>query len=1065
MDVPEQSTAGHQFLENAPDHSYSLHASVSPESDEGLDESTPTAAEHFAPTIPPTMPQSSKLQAAIGAAAGTRIFLDICSGAGHPLTVAMMHEHCVCLPVDKLLSNSMDLLDDVFFEQLLRICTSGIVSYAAASPNCGEYSRLRLRSGGPRALRTPEHLDGIPGLSATELEKVQTSHTIMARCVLCLELVYSAGGHCHLEQPTNSMAWLEPIVQRFIRFAAIYLVNFPACWYNRNWSKSWLLACSYPAMKSLAGKCQHPPGAHEHIAGVRLSDGSFKSRVTAEYPSEMCAAIAAIISPLMRSTSEQFLTLDLALSLIPVKGHHESPVSYEDGGGLFSEPDWSRPLRSSMDHLHDLRKAWVNQIIQKKLTKKLLAFLSSSSSDPPFGDSDLSFFRENLSQFITSKGKAVDWSIREDQPLHLGILHAISQILDDKDVHLFPMLHEGAPTGIDNNIPLSGCFPAALGKSDDSVPLSIHTCNWQSAESDIATTKELVQQEIDKGWVYQYPGTIAQAQEEFGDKLAVGRLGLALSDNRPPRLVVDSSICGLNSRCHIQERTTLPSALDVMRVYPLRQFPGNMLGFSMDIRSAHKLVVIKPSDRGLLGFSLEGRIYFYKVAPFGATFSAYHWTRLGSFILRFLHRLGWWPHAGFLYVDDFFFIFPEPVALIMATLFCITSLVVGLPLSWRKTELAPSVQWIGWRFHVLAGFVELPASKVQKLQDYLHSMLKSTRTSRRNLEKLLGLLNWVTQVFILMRCWLPILYRDLYQVPASHFSVNPGHWTELLQCLDENLKFIQSPQGTSIPVGSTLLAVRHQSVKNKQDLTTVYLSERRMWLRIRDPESSKRTLTPDSMRILRMYQYWLQSVSLVKCLRPKPLWTGYCAADACAFSDVCQIGGFINFPSGTTVWFSEKFTYDDFKALDIPVTQEMQKCIASFETLAQMAILFIFSRSSPGFRYPLRIPSLTDNSGTEAGGNKLFSTKSPMNLFLEKLTLLCTFSGMELDLSHISGERNTEADALSRWDFQSDPPFSHQLHNRFLLSLQQLWHPDSAVSLHPPDTFISWQLPHSCLSP
>ena len=91
-----------------------------------------------------------------------------------------------------------------------------------------------------------------------------------------------------------------------------------------------------------------------------------------------------------------------------------------------------------------------------------------------------------------------------------------------------------------------------------------------------------------------------------------------------------------------------------------------------------------------------------------------------------------------------------------------------------------------------------------------------------------------------------------------------------------------------------------------------------------------------------------------------------------------------------------------------------------FETLAQMAILLIFSRNSPGFRSPLRIPSLTDNSGTESGGNKLFSTTFPMNVFLEKLTTLCAISGMELDLSHIAGDRNDEAGALSRWDFE--PP-------------------------------------------
>ena len=71
--------------------------------------------------------------------------------------------------------------------------------------------------------------------------------------------------------------------------------------------------------------------------------------------------------------------------------------------------------------------------------------------------------------------------------------------------------------------------------------------NWQSAENDMDTTRQLVQQELDKGWIYKYPGTIADGESEFGEKLAVGRLGLALSDSRHPRLVVDSSICGLNS--------------------------------------------------------------------------------------------------------------------------------------------------------------------------------------------------------------------------------------------------------------------------------------------------------------------------------------------------------------------------------------------------------------------------------------------------------------------------------------------------------------------------------------
>ena len=52
---------------------------------------------------------------------------------------------------------------------------------------------------------------------------------------------------------------------------------------------------------------------------------------------------------------------------------------------------------------------------------------------------------------------------------------------------------------------------------------------------------------------------------------------------------------------------------------------------------------------------------------------------------------------------------------------------------------------------------------------------------------------------------------------------------------------------------------------------------------------------------------------------------------------------------------------------------------------------------------------------------------------------------MELDLSHISGERNEEADALSRWDESTPPPFQHLLQNRFPLTLEQLWHPETSV--------------------
>ena len=75
-------------------------------------------------------------------------------------------------------------------------------------------------------------------------------------------------------------------------------------------------------------------------------------------------------------------------------------------------------------------------------------------------------------------------------------------------------------------------------------------------------------EEIKQGWVYKFDGTIDEAKEQF-PHLAVGRLGVAFADSRPARLAVDSSICGLNSRCILPERTTLPSAKDVFTLLPV----------------------------------------------------------------------------------------------------------------------------------------------------------------------------------------------------------------------------------------------------------------------------------------------------------------------------------------------------------------------------------------------------------------------------------------------------------------------------------------------------------------
>ena len=63
------------------------------------------------------------------------------------------------------------------------------------------------------------------------------------------------------------------------------------------------------------------------------------------------------------------------------------------------------------------------------------------------------------------------------------------------------------------------------------------------------------------------------------------------------------------------------------------------MGFSLDVKAAHKRIVLHPDEQGLVGFTLNDRLYFYRVTPFGAVFSAHWWARLGGLLLRIFHRL------------------------------------------------------------------------------------------------------------------------------------------------------------------------------------------------------------------------------------------------------------------------------------------------------------------------------------------------------------------------------------------------------------------------------------------
>ena len=92
--------------------------------------------------------------------ADMEFFLDVCCGASSPLSCALASSNVACVRVDMLGEEPLDLSCDAVYDRLLRLAFSGCIRFAHASPPCRDYSRLKLRPGGPPAIRSPEHMDG-----------------------------------------------------------------------------------------------------------------------------------------------------------------------------------------------------------------------------------------------------------------------------------------------------------------------------------------------------------------------------------------------------------------------------------------------------------------------------------------------------------------------------------------------------------------------------------------------------------------------------------------------------------------------------------------------------------------------------------------------------------------------------------------------------------------------------------------------------------------------------------------------------------------------------------------
>ena len=464
----------------------------------------------------------------------------------------------------------------------------------------------------------------------------QTCDDAVASLHLAMACFHS-GGHICLDVHAGSCVWALSMFSHLVSSAAVHLIQVrymaqcvvSACW-------SW---CTSLESLECLSKLQSGGSPTLHS----LSGGSF-------FPPDLSDKVAAIVGTLgFHSTAlECNFSWQAMLHHLPVKGRHASPHALVDGGGVFSYPDWSEDRRPSNDILQGLRHRLMSFCGKHKIPSRLRQRLEAASEVPLFQPDEIASLRQTVASHFELAGYNMVWDVPEGQPYCLHALASLSAFIQDRDKTLFTALLQGVPTGFHHDVPLSGTLdPSVVALHEDE--LCICEKNWAGAEADPALLQSLVDKEVAEGWLHPVP-SLDFAKLQWKD-IAVGKMNIVHSIGRKPRLVVDSSICGTNSSCFVPETYTLPSIQTVMDSFPLREPSSTLAAFSLDIKAAHKTIRVRAGEQGLLGVRMADKFLFYSVCPFGATFSAYWFARLGGFMVRTLHLLLYISHTLALYVS------------------------------------------------------------------------------------------------------------------------------------------------------------------------------------------------------------------------------------------------------------------------------------------------------------------------------------------------------------------------------------------------------------------------------
>ena len=165
--------------------------------------------------------------------------------------------------------------------------------------------------------------------------------------------------------------------------------------------------------------------------------------------------------------------------------------------------------------------------------------------------------------------------------------------------------------------------------------------------------------------------------------------------------------------------------------------------FKIDLSRYFRQLPLDPGDYSLIGYMIEGRFYFDKVLPMGMRSAPYIAQRVTNAITYIHQQLGYFLLN---YVDDF--VGAELRNMVWAAYRALTTLLENLRVDTSKEKIVPPttrLEFLGIMFDSESMTMQISQQKMEDIKQELHTWLYKTTAQRREVESLIGKLQFLAK--------------------------------------------------------------------------------------------------------------------------------------------------------------------------------------------------------------------------------------------------------------------------------------------------------------------------------